>query len=491
MDKIARDEVLDYQAKDATQLASDIKLGRISPHRALLIAEFLLNTVGNELNCISELYPLSREKVYGRQVDNKQFAGVPFLTKDIGILCKDRSRTLGTKLTCGGIRSEYDSFLMSCFRDAGVVNLGRTTVPEFGFNVSTESVRFGKTHNPWKRGLSTGGSSGGSAAAVAACIVPVAHANDGGGSIRIPAACTGLFGLKPTRGRASYGPDGGDAMFGFAVQHVLTRSVRDSASFLDLLGRRMPGDPHSPPKLVTSYSQHLKQPKRKMQVLFTVKSWGGAQVSETSAQAVYDAAAILDSQGHYLIERDFDFDYHAYFAAVKTIWAVNISKHVETVATLSKLAIDANTVESSTLAAYITGRQISAWSLLDALGQINRTSRDVARIFGQADILLTPMLARDIPTLGEMSGNVDGQEFNAWMHQMLSLAPFCDLFNATGQPAASIPMYRNSGTHPVAVQAVGRFGADCDVLTIGAEIEEVQPWIASLVSLADRLTPNL
>lgn len=475
---------------DATKQAAAIRGGQVKPEELVAAAIARIERLNPELNAVViPRFERALEEARG-SLPAGPFRGVPLLLKDL--IC----HTAGDPFHCGSrflkrrnFRATHDTYLAQKFRAAGFVIVGRTNVPEFGPIPSTEPVAYGPTRNPWNCEHSPGGSSGGSAAAVAARMVAVAHGNDGGGSIRIPASATGLFGLKPSRGRVSLGPDWGDLWDGAVAEHVLTLSVRDSAAILDCIHGPMPGDPCAPPPPPCPFAEAARREPEKLRVgvLDSVPS-GWATVRPECRQAVRDAAALLESLGHVVEE--------AYPAALAE---AELQQHFGTIVMASLAAEISHWVgivgeepatddlELHTRYLLEGGRQISAVQYLQAHAWLQRFARRVASWWAQGfDILLTPTMAEPPPRLGEVCATPE--EPMRGFQRAIPMVAFTAPFNVTGQPAASLPLHWSADGLPIGVQLVAAYGREDLLLSLAAQVEQSRPWIARKPPIvADRL----
>jgi amidase len=400
--------------------------------------------------------------------------GVPYLIKDLHAPVAGMPLRHGSRLFIDHA-PDFDSETVARLRRAGLVMLGRSASPEFGMNVTTEPALSGPTRNPWSLNHSAGGSSGGAAAAVAAGILPAAHATDSGGSIRIPAACCGLVGLKPTRGLLPTGPHRGDASHGLSHEHAVTRSVRDCAALLDATAGPDAGAPYFTTPPSEPYLQALTTPPRPLRIAFTTRRLGGGEpVHADCVRAVEHSARLLASLGHHLEEAAPDFDAHALAAATGVLMLGGLAATVRgREAQLGRKAHD-DDIEPVTREAVEAGDRIAAPHYAAQFGAINREVRRIGAFFTRFDVLLTPMLAAPPLALGVL----DAQRLSlaAFQRTWGDYTPFSGPFNATGQPAISLPLHWNAQGLPIGVQCVGRFGDDTTLLQLAAQMERVQPW---------------
>jgi len=370
-----------------------------------------------------------------------------------------------------------DSFLAQKFRAAAVISLVGRNAPELGILPTTEPEAYGPTRNPWNLERSTGGSSGGSAAAVASGMVPIAHGNDGGGSIRIPASECGLFGLKPSRGRTSLGPEFGDIHVGLVCEHVLAKSVRDSAAVLDCVSGPMPGDPYYAPPPARPFLQEVGADPGRLRfgVLLTAPG-GTADVHPDCVAATRDAIGLLESLGHTVEDSaPANLDDPEYIAQFITLWASGVAASIDEWSARTRQRITKEDVEPLTWALAEMGRAYSAAQLLTSIGWLQAGARRIGMWYASGfDLLLTPTLAEPPPRLGEMASNPDNPLQPIF--RAAGVTPFTPLFNATGQPAASIPLYWNAEGLPIGVQIAAPYGREDVLIRISAQLEEAHPW---------------
>jgi len=406
------------------------------------------------------------------------FTGVPFLVKDLVVHAAGIPSDSGSRLL-QNVVFPYDTELMSRFKKAGLVTLGRANTPEFGLNVTTEPVLHGPSRNPWDTSKIAGGSSGGSAAAVAARIVPWAHANDGGGSIRIPASCCGLVGVKPSRGRVSLGPDFGEAVLGFAIEHVVTRTVRDSAAMLDAVQGAAVGDPYVIAPPARPYLEEVSTPPGKLKIAFTTTGWDGTKAAPDCVKAVEDTARLLESLGHKLTEAAPKVDYAALLAACLPAWTGWVASAVEGARLLLGRTPTQENLEATSWACYQHGlKHVSGLDVLSSLAVFNQVSRGVGAFMQDYDVLLCPTLCAPPVDLGVYNANDPSLDAKGWIDKLFhGLALFTGLFNTTGQPAVSLPLHQTAAGLPVGVHFAGRFGDEATLFRLAGQLEQARPWI--------------
>jgi amidase len=356
---------------------------------------------------------------------------------------------------------------------AGLIVVGKTNVPEFGILPTTESTYWGRCKNPWDTSRTTGGSSGGSAAAVASRWVPMAHANDGGGSIRIPASCCGLFGLKPTRGRNPLGPDHGDLFHGLVVEHAVTRSVRDSAALLDATAGPDVGDPYAAPAPERPYADEVGRDPGRLRIAVTRTATSGVPIHADCVAAVDETAKLLESLGHHVEEGAPQLDGEAVKRGFISMWGVCIGAAVDEMAALVGRTVTPDNVEPLTWAMCQMSATTSAREHLRALAAVRKVARQVSRFFVDYDLLLSPTNAEPPPALGSFDA-VPGNPLAGLVRAGL-FVPFTPIANVTGQPAMSLPLHMAGGL-PIGVQVMGRFGAEGTLFRLAAQLEAARPW---------------
>jgi amidase len=458
---------------DATDQAALVARGEVSPAELVDGAIERIERLNPELNAvIHPLFELARAAA-STALPEGPFRGVPFLLKDFAAELQGTPFSEGTDLS-GDYVSPADQLLTTRFKESGLVICGKTNTPEFGILPTTEPRRFGPSKNPWDPSRTTGGSSGGSAAAVAAGIVPMAHANDGGGSIRIPASCCGLVGLKPTRGRVSLAPQYGDIMNGLVCEHVVTRSVRDSAAVLDAISSPVPGEPYYAPAPRGSSFLAATGERLRLRIGLVTAAPIDTPVHADCVEAVRTAAALCEVLGHQVEPVEFALDGDAFISHFTTLWAGgNAWTMLDWEERTGKTATE-DDVEPLTWALCELGRGVNAAQYLKALQGLQRASREIASVFGPLDVVLTPTLAEPPPPLGTFDSPPDNPL--AGILRSAAFVPFTPAFNVTGQPAISLPLHWNAAGLPIGVQAVGRYGDEETLLSLAAQLEEAQPW---------------
>lgn len=402
------------------------------------------------------------------------FAGVPMLLKDILGFKKGWPNRDGSRFVSPSPHHQ-DSTLVTRFEAAGMIALGRTNVPEFGSVPLTECKLYGPAHNPWNLEHSTGGSSGGSAAAVAAGIVPFAHANDGGGSIRVPASACGLVGLKPTRGRNPLGPVIGDLVGGLVAEHVVSRTVRDTAAVLDATSGPEPGDPYTAPPPPGLYLKSIAKRPKKLRIAFATKSFRGIAFDPEIERAVDETAKLCRKLGHIVEEGMPAIPVDLLIGSFMQIWAAGLASLVEFYSRAAGKQPQIGDIEGVNFALYQFGKTISATGYQNAWASLQSAARTVGQWHERYDVWLTPVLARPPIKLGTV--NLEANDIMAAFAPIIDYIPFTALQNATGQPAISLPMHWSASGLPIGMQFVGRFGEEHLLLQLAVQIEKAQPWI--------------
>lgn len=464
----------EYTALDGIALADLVSRGEVTPAELAATARAAIDDVNPRLNAVIGRIDAVADDALAH-LQPGPFSGVPFLIKDIGMHYANIPHEMGSRFA-EGLQFPHDSELAIRFKRAGLITLGRTNTPEFGCNISTEPVAKGPSRNPWNPAHSTGGSSGGSAAAVAAGVVPFAHANDGGGSIRIPASCCGLVGLKPSRGRMPSGPDTDDFVFGMGAELVVSRTVRDTAAVLDVthgpdVGARIMLPPPAAP-----YRELIEQPPARLKIAYTLRSPEGATPMHPDCRAgVEKTAALLAGLGHIVEEASPQYDHAAVGLNFLDLASAFFGNGISMIQQMTGRVPSRENMEATTLAFYQYGQQLTAFGLSAAFARINVLSRQMGAFFSSYDIWLTPTLAGPPPKLGVFDATAELGALE-WINAALKFAPFAAPFNATGQPAISVPLHHSADGLPIGMHFVGRFGDEATLLQLARQLEQAAPW---------------
>ena len=452
---------------DAVAQAELVRQKEVKPIELVEAAIARIERLNPALNAvITPMYELARTAA-AQKLPAGPFGGVPFLLKDLLASFAGVRMTLGSKLLQGFV-PDHDSELVARYKRAGLIIVGKTNTPEFGILPTTEPLLFGPCRNPWNTDHSTGGSSGGSAAAVAAGMVPMAHGNDGGGSIRIPASCCGVFGLKPTRARNPLGPDFGDLMSGLVAEHALTRSVRDSAALLDATAGPDVGDPYWAPPPGRPFLQEVGVDPGRLKIAFTTQAAADVTLHADCLQALEDTAKLCTELGHDVEEKNLPLDAEMLFNAFSVLWSAG------TASTLKILGAAREQVEPLTWALREMSEKYSAADYILALQTLQSVSRQVARFFENYDVLLTPTLAEPPLPLGSFDSPPNNPLHGFYRSAMF--ACFTPVCNMTGQPGMSVPLFWNAANLPVGSHFIGRFGDEATLFRLAAQLEAARPW---------------
>ncbi|CAN7249943.1 amidase [Mesorhizobium caraganae] len=460
----------EYVEYDASGLASLVSAGAVTALELTCLAREAHDMVNPRINAVIEFYE-DAETVAG--ANGGLFHGVPFLRKDIGASEAGRLQENGSRLF-KGCRSDTDSYFFRRAREAGLRTLGRTTTPELGSTMMTESILNGITGNPWDLDRSAGGSSGGAAAAVAAGITPIAHGSDGGGSIRIPASWCGLVGLNPSRGRVSGGPNRQDAGSGLSRDFVLCRTVRDMAAALDIFSGPHPGDPFIIVQPNRSYVEELSQPTGRLRVGVARTSWSVIDLEPEVLHAVESTAMLLEEMGHRVVDIEPIYEPAEYSkfdsAAATAIWLEEASRAMGR-------TISSDTLEPVMLKRYRYGRDLPLSHTWDVQEGLRRMRFRVGEAINAFDILLTPtMPIVAVPHGGIYSGTNPEVSVEEYVEADTAICQYTGVFNVTGQPSVSLPLAQSANGLPIGMQIVGRFGDEATLVRVARDLEEARPW---------------
>ncbi|MDP2956896.1 MAG: amidase [Longimicrobiales bacterium] len=495
----------EYLTHDALGLAALVREGRVTPTELLEIALARVEALNPRLNAVVRLMEADARAAAAAPAAGP-FSGVPFLAKDLMSQYRGHPTSAGSRLLSQHV-ADHDSELVRRVRASGLLVLGNTNLPEWGLVPFTEPELFGPCRNPWDTDRTPGGSSGGSAAAVAAGIVPMAGGGDGGGSIRIPASCCGLFGLKPTRARTPTGPDYALLWRGAVVEHVLTRSVRDSAAMLDATHGPEAGAPFEITPPGGPYLAEVGRDPVRLRIGFTTRPLLHADVHADCVAAVQDAAALLARLGHQVEEATPEVDGDAFARAFLTMVCAELGADFRDASALLGRRARRGDVEPATWALHLLAEAFTAGEYAAALRELERTGRSVAPFFQEHDLLLTPTLASPPPPIGSL-GPTAGETrllrilgafgsgrlvraaglLEEVAADAFAFIPWTPVFNVTGNPAMSVPLHWNGQGLPVGVHLVGRFGAEDVLFRLAGQLERARPWMQRLPPLARSLS---
>ena len=484
----------EYDQLDGLAMAALVRTGQLTPADLCAAAIARAEAVNPKLNAV--VYPLYEQarRRAAAGLPAGPFGGVPFLLKDFGAQYTGAPHTSGSRALRNFVPTE-DAELVCRWQAAGLNIMGKTNTPEFALMGVTEPALHGPTRNPWHLGHTPGGSSGGAAAAVAAGIAPVAGAGDGGGSIRIPAACCGLFGLKPSRGRVPTGPEQGEKWQGAAVEHVLSRSVRDSAALLDATQGPDAGAPYFLPNPARPYLEEVSRAPGRLRIGFSLGHPLGSALHPECATAVRDAAKLLESLGHDVAEVPLPFDGRAVATAFLMLYFGETGASIAALAKVLGRPARPRDVEPTTWMLGLLGRTYTAADFAAARHTWNDSARRMGRFHQTYDLLLTPTLATPPVRIGELqpkplektllkvvntfglgglirrSGIVE-----KLAEQSLEKTPYTQVANLTGQPAMSVPLHWTSDGLPCGVQFIASLGAEDVLFRLAGQLEQAQPW---------------
>ena len=492
----------EYTKYDAIGLAELVRNKEITPSELCEEAIRRIEKLNPKINAvIRPMFDLAR-KAIGHVPAEGIFAGVPFLLKDL------LSEYAGVPMTCGSkALKDYipdsDSEIVTRYKKAGLITLGKTNCPEFGLLAYTEPELHGPTRNPWNIEHSSGGSSGGAAAAVSAGMVPIASGGDGGGSIRIPASSCGLFGLKPTRGRTPTGPNSGEIWQGMVAEHVITRSVRDSAAALDILQGADIGAPYiiKPPE--SPYLKETELPPRKLRIAFNTNSPVNTPVHSECVKAVYETAKLLLQLGHDVEEDSPEIDGIKLAKCYFTLYFGEVAADIKQIETMTGRQIKHTDIEPLTWTLGLLGRTISAGDFVFAKRYWNDAARAMGRFHQKYDLYMTPTVATPPPKIGELKPKpialsllktINSLRFGRLFKcsgmtdkmavEGMAKFPFTQIANFTGQPAMSVPLHWTPDNLPIGVQFIAPFCDEATLFRLAAQLEKAKPWFDKMPSLA-------
>jgi Asp-tRNA(Asn)/Glu-tRNA(Gln) amidotransferase A subunit family amidase len=462
----------DYLKYDGLGLADLVRRKEVKPEELLEAAISRIEAINPKLNAVvTKMYDEAR-KTIAEGLPDGPFTGVPFLAKDLGATYAGVRNTAGCRIFADYI-PDYDDELTTRHKKAGLVTMGRTNTPEFGLNVTTESVLLGPARNPWNLEHSTGGSSGGTAAALAARMVPIAHGNDGAGSIRIPSSCCGVFGMKPTRGRTPNAPAAGEVWEGFSIEHALSISVRDSAALLDATSAPDVGAPYQIPAPVRPFADEVGADPGRLKIAFFTQA-AAAEIHPDCVAAVKDVAGLCESLGHAVEEAAPQLDYEALLDAFMVIVTGHSAAMLDQIGRVIGQKVTPAMVEPWTWSIAEAGWKASAADFANTKATINIGTRTVAGFLTQYDVILTPTLGAPPVKLGCL--DTVNLRFEVLQKRLFDYIPYTWLHNVTGLPAMSVPLYWNDHGLPIGLQFAGRFGDEATLYRLAGQLEAARPW---------------
>lgn len=464
----------DYLRHDAVGLGALVAAGEVSPAELLDAALARTAEMNPTVNAVvHSMEPQARAQLATVTPGSGPLAGVPYLLKDLTAMYAGVPTSHGSRFL-GDLVPDYDTEVVARLKAAGLVIFGKTNTPELGGAPTTEPQRFGPARNPWRTGHSTGGSSGGSAAAVASGIVPASHATDGGGSIRIPASCCGVFGLKPSRGRNPAGPRLGEIWAGMSAEHAVTRTVRDSAAILDATSGPGLGDPYICPPPERPFLAEVGRDPGRLRIAASAAVADGITV-HPDVLATFDAAvAHLRGLGHEVDEVGPDYDAAATSAAVVKIIAVHYARSIARHAAVKGREPEPGELERVIERRLSIGRAVPATDYVEAVETLHLAGRAFAAFMQPYDVILRPTVAQPPPPLGYLDMN--SEDLDSFLTRLWSYIPYTSVFNATGLPAASVPFGRSGDGLPIGIQIAARYADEATLFRLAAQIESTHPW---------------
>jgi len=462
-----------YRKADATTIARLVCNEELRPEEVLSAAFDAIAASNSELNAVIRLYPQLAEAQLEAGLPRGPLCGVPVLLKDLGSPCKGTHTTFGSALFADLARWEHDCALVSRLKRAGAVVIGRTNCCEFGISLSTEPQAFGRTHNPHAPDRSAGGSSGGAGAAVASGMTSLALGTDGCGSLRVPASHCGVFALKPSRGRISFAPDQAESWAGMTTHGVLSRTVRDTALFLDVVSGPEPGDPYFVPAPALSFRQQLETPPRKLRIGLVDCGPEGLHVHRECRSAVHGAGQLCLSLGHRVEPRPFSYRLEEVSQNLATIWATQLWLLIAPQYEKMGRCVDGGGMEADSWQLAQAAPALRAVDHLASIRYLHQSSRELARLMHGVDVLLTPVAAAPAEPFGARKTARGAIER---IIDLLTAFPFTISANIAGLPAMSVPLWQGEQRLPVGVQFIAPYGEEALLLGLAAQLENVGPW---------------
>jgi len=463
----------EYENYDGMALAGLIAQRELSPREVLDAAIERNDALNPQINAVVHTLYDDAASALSKPLPASPLSGVPFLLKDLNLLYANAPLSNGSRLFEGFI-PDHDSTLTERYKQAGLLIFGKTNTPEMGIAMATEPVLHGPTRNPWNTALSAAGSSGGAAAAVAAGIVPLAHATDGGGSIRLPAANCGLFGLKPSRARNPAGPDVGEGWSGLACGHCVSRSVRDSAALLDLSHGPAPGDPYSAPPPAQSYLDAIRTPPAQLRIAFDSTVPQNFSQHPDCSQAALDTARLCEQLGHTVSETHFEYDFMAMQDAMWVIISSNLRNILDLRWRLLGKSPTPDDVERITWLCRESSARYTAADYARAVQTCHQIGRRLGEFFQHYDLILTPTMTQ--PPLPLHTIDMMADDLDQYLDTMMPVMPYTPLYNVSGCPAMSLPLHWTAEGLPVGVHFGAAYGREEVLFQLAAQLEQARPW---------------
>ena len=465
----------EYFSYDALGLAELVRTKQISSIELLEVAIALTEKLDPKLNAVPiKHFELARENLKNN-TDSGIFNGVPFLLKDLNNYLKGTVTSGGSRVL-ENITADHTSELVKRTLDSGLNIFGKTNSPELGLTVTTEPVLYGPTRNPWDLDRSSGGSSGGASSAVAAGIIPMAQASDGGGSIRIPASCCGLFGLKPTRARTPLGPVSLEGWGGQSIFHCVSVSVRDSAALLDVTSGPEKGAPYRSAYQEKSFLEQINIEPGNLKIGYLKDS--SISVDEDVKEVMNSTIDLCQKLGHSVESTKINFSSEEISLAIITIISSNVSYAVKSQSDQTGREVSNEYFENVTLQMAENGNNFSASDYVNAIKINHRLGQELEKMFDQYDVLLSPVLASPPVKIGTIDMNTN--DMKTYVERLTKYSPFTGIFNQSGQPSMSVPLFRTKENLPVGSMFSAAFGNENLLFSLAGQLEQAQPWVKSL-----------
>ncbi len=470
----------EYDKFDGLGLAELVAKRQVSPLELLDAVQEKVIALNPKLNAVCTLFFDKAQEQIKQGLPNGIFRGVPFLLKDLGQYLAGTVTSAGSQIFKNTVAS-HDSTLVTRYKQAGLVIFGKTATPEFGLTTTTESALFGKTRNPWNLERTSGGSSGGASAAVAARIVPMAHASDGGGSIRVPASCCGLFGFKPTRARVPMGPTQFEGWNGLSCHHAITLSVRDSAALLDVSAGVELGSPYSAPPPTRPFLKEVGANPGRRRIALVLAPTSGVAVDAECKLAATEAAKLCQSLGHTVEEAALPIDRAMLSESFANVLVVSIARTLDDAEKTIGHAVTEKDVEPVTWATAQAGKSMNSVVYSRALANLHQIGLAMAKFQQTYDVILSPTLAKPPVKLGLLS--LSPSEGQNYVKEVTEFSPFTALYNVTGQPSMSVPLHWSAEGLPIGVMFSARFGDEATLFRLAAQLEKARSWAGRKPSL--------
>ncbi|MBY0508724.1 MAG: amidase [Rhodospirillaceae bacterium] len=468
----------EYSAADAVGLAELVRKKQVSPQELAKTALAAIDKVNPKLNAIADFYRERVDALDEKTLPEGPFRGVPFMLKPIGITEKGRPVSdLGSAM----LRAvelplaPHDCYVVQRFREVGLNILGRTHLPELAYTITVESPHQGVTHNPWNPEILAGGSSTGAAVLVAAGVLPMAHASDGAGSTRFPAAVNGVVGLKPSRGRISLGPDMSDITHLKISHFAVTRTVRDTAALLDAMQGSLPGESVMYRPAEGSFAKEVGAPAGKLRVALSNMQWHTCDLHPEVKEQLNNVGKRLEELGHIVTIDKPDIDFDAYRDMYRSVYYMDGAVSIHNVKRMMNGKVDTKKLQPLIQQIIAQIGEFSIYDYADAISATNLLSRKMGQFFEKYDVLVTPSLTEPVPRLGEytLQGNMTP---DAFLQKLLGCNQHLPMANLTGVPAISLPVCETKGGIPMGLHVFAPLGGDARLIRLAAQLEEAMPW---------------